>query len=70
MQVSSVCPWVGYATANITHHLNLLHAIYGRPSSTVDPLKNSQAVKKVEQPLKAWVKKVVKSKVAAMKWLQ
>ena len=31
-------------------------------------MQNSQAEKKIVQPLKAWAKKVVKSKVTAKKW--
>ena len=44
-------------------------AVYNMLHDKYDLIKNSQAVKKGAAPIKAMVKKDVKSKVAAKKWL-
>ena len=60
-QGDSLLPLGLASSANFVYDANQLSIQY--------PLKNSQAVKRV-RPSKAWVKKAMKSKVAAKKWLQ
>ena len=54
LMVNNYIVWFTYTVHKVLQHINLL--------------KNSQAVEK--STLKVWVKKVVKSKVVAMKWLR
>ena len=50
------------------HQIVVSNMVHG-PCGSINLIKNSQAVKKGAAPKKAMVKKDVKSKVAAKKWL-
>ena len=51
------------------HRAMEVQKLHFRSSCKYNLIKNSQAVKKGAAPIKAMVKKDVKSKVAAKKWL-
>ena len=69
IKIKIVCICLASHSIALAVELTISHWVLNNLTDKINLIKNSQAVKKGVAPKKAMVKKDVKSKVAAKKWL-